>query len=137
MGDGDFIPSLVEYDKSQLKEGMMKNVKGLLKKLESSGIKEPDQLKRMSSAASGLMKFVVAIVSYYEVAKVVEPEKKAAEERAAKEREEMLANETPEQLKARLKAERKAKKKNKVKKKRKVHEETKADGTVIEAITDP
>lgn len=67
----------------------------------------------------------------------VEAEKKAAEERAAKEREEMLANETPEQLKARLKAERKAKKKKKVKKKRKVHEETKADGTVIEAITDP
>merc|ERR1719238_2028546 len=80
MGEGSFIESLVTYDKSLLKEGMMKNIKGLLKKLESSGIKEPDQLKRMSSAASGLMKFVVAIVSYYEVAKVVEPKKKAVQE---------------------------------------------------------
>jgi len=80
MGNGNFLESLLEYDKSQLKEGMMKNIKNLLKKLESSGIKEPDQLKRMSSAASGLMKFVVAIVSYYEVAKVVEPKKKAVQE---------------------------------------------------------
>merc|ERR1719201_75999 len=80
MGEGNFLDSLVEYDKSLLKEGMMKNVKKLLKKLESSGIKEPDQLKRMSSAAAGLMKFVVAIVSYYEVAKVVEPKKRAVQE---------------------------------------------------------
>lgn len=80
MGEGNFIESLVQYDKSLLKEGMMKNIKGLLKKLEQSGIKEPDQLKRMSTAAAGLMKFVVAIVSYYEVAKVVEPKKRAVQE---------------------------------------------------------
>jgi len=80
MGAGDFLTSLIEFDKSQLKEPMMKNVKAILKKLEAGGIKEPDALKRMSTAAAGLMKFVVAIVSYYEVAKVVEPKKKAVQE---------------------------------------------------------
>jgi len=80
MSEGNFLESLVAFDKSTLKEGMMKNIKGLIKKLEGSGVKDAEQLKRMSMAASGLMKFVVAIVSYYEVAKVVEPKKRAVQE---------------------------------------------------------
>jgi len=80
MGEGNFLESLVTFDKSTLKEGMMKNIRNLLKTLEKSGIKEADQLKRFSTAASGLMKFVVAIVSYYEVAKVVEPKKRAVQD---------------------------------------------------------
>jgi len=80
MGEGSFLDSLVNFDKSSLKDSMMKNIKGLLKNLEKSGVKEPDQLKRMSMAAAGLLKFVVAIVSYYEIAKVVEPKKRAVQE---------------------------------------------------------
>jgi len=80
MGEGSFMTSLKEFDKSQLKDGMMKNVRNLVKKLADAGMKDPDQLKRISGAASGLMKFVVAIQSYYEVAKVVEPKKRAVQE---------------------------------------------------------
>jgi len=80
MGEGSFLESLVKFDKSTLKESMMKNIRGLLKQLEKAGVKDPEQMERMSIAAAGLMKFVVALVQYYEVAKVVEPKKRAVQE---------------------------------------------------------
>ena len=53
MGEELFMTSLKEFDKSQLEDGMMKSVRNLVNKIESFGVKDPDQLTPISGAAQG------------------------------------------------------------------------------------
>ncbi|KAK9868729.1 hypothetical protein WJX84_008574 [Apatococcus fuscideae] len=72
MADTNFLKSLVEFDKDGLTEKQVKQVRGYMKD-ESFTL---DNIRAISSAGAGLLKWVFAMVNYYDVAKGVEPKRK-------------------------------------------------------------
>eukprot|EP00965_Chrysotila_dentata_P143725 4748817-Pleurochrysis_carterae.AAC.1 len=73
MSDTGFLKSLVEFDKDSLTDKQIKQVKVYFQKSEFT----PDEVKAISSAGAGLLKWVYAIVNYYGVAKTVNPKRQA------------------------------------------------------------
>ena len=73
MTDTGFLRSLVEFDKDGLNDKQIKMVKTYFQNQDFT----PDAVKSISSAGSGLLKWVYAIVNYYGVAKTVDPKRKA------------------------------------------------------------
>jgi len=73
MGEGNFLRSLVEFDKDGLTEKQIKQVKGYFANPDFT----PDAVKSISQAGAGLLKWVFAIVNYYGVAKTVNPKRQA------------------------------------------------------------
>uniref|UniRef100_A0A383W4S5 Dynein-1, subspecies f n=1 Tax=Tetradesmus obliquus TaxID=3088 RepID=A0A383W4S5_TETOB len=77
MTDPGFLKSLVEFDKDGLTEKQVKRVK-------TEYMKDPsftyDNIRNISTAGAGLLKWVLAMVNYYNVAKGVEPKRKKVAE---------------------------------------------------------
>lgn len=73
MSDSNFLRCLIEYDKDKISSRQVSKVKDIFKK-------DPDltmeNMKSISTAGSGLLAWVVAIIKYYGVAKDVEPLRK-------------------------------------------------------------
>ena len=73
MGEGNFLRSLVEFDKDGLTEKQVKQVKVYFQNADFT----PEAMKNISQAGAGLLKWVYAIVNYYGVAKTVNPKRQA------------------------------------------------------------
>ena len=73
LSDPKFLPKLVNYDKDSITEALCNKVM----KYTNDPTFAPERILKQSKAAAGLCKWVHAMVSYYHVAKVVEPKKKA------------------------------------------------------------
>jgi dynein heavy chain len=73
LSDPKFLPNLVAYDKDAMSESLVNKVM----KYTNDADFAPDRILKQSKAAAGLCKWVHAMVSYYHVAKIVEPKKAA------------------------------------------------------------
>jgi dynein heavy chain len=73
MGEGNFLRSLVEFDKDGLTEKQIKQVKVYFQNADFT----PEAMKNISQAGAGLLKWVYAIVNYYGIAKTVNPKRQA------------------------------------------------------------
>eukprot|EP00961_Rhodomonas_salina_P116295 1565078-Rhodomonas_salina.1 len=73
MSDSKFLRSLVEFDKDALKD---KEVNQVLKYMKDPKF-NPQELKNISTAGAGLLKWVYAMVNYYNVAKEINPMRNA------------------------------------------------------------
>ncbi|GIQ82468.1 dynein heavy chain, partial [Kipferlia bialata] len=71
MAQGNFIKSLVEFDKSTLTDRTVRKVSEYLKKKYM----QPEAMEKTSHAGYGLLGWVIAMVNYYGVFKTVEPKK--------------------------------------------------------------
>lgn len=78
MSDPNFIRNLREYKKNEITKRQIKQVNEILKKKPQDPKQRLtlDNLKRISSAATGLYQWVVAVVNYNKVLKAVEPRRK-------------------------------------------------------------
>ncbi|CAF3056070.1 unnamed protein product [Rotaria socialis] len=77
MGDvGQFLNSLLTYDKNHIPESSLKAVEEYLRDPDFN----PDAIRRVSLAASGLCAWAINIVQYYRVYCEVEPKRLAAEQ---------------------------------------------------------
>jgi dynein heavy chain len=72
MAGTDFLLKLKTYQKDEITDNMIKKVLKIMKRNKESFT----ALTRVSKAAAGLYEWVVAIVNYNKVAKMVEPKKK-------------------------------------------------------------
>jgi len=72
MSDTGFLRSLVEFDKDSLSEKQIKAVRSYFSQSFT-----PEEVRNISQAGAGLLKWVFAIVNYYGVAKTVDPKRKA------------------------------------------------------------
>ncbi|XP_068083304.1 dynein axonemal heavy chain 7 [Anabrus simplex] len=81
LGDMKFLESLINYDKDNIPE---KIIKVLEAKYLTDENFDPDKVKTASAAAEGLCKWVIAMTKYDKVAKVVAPKKLALAEAEAK-----------------------------------------------------
>ncbi|CEM09924.1 unnamed protein product [Vitrella brassicaformis CCMP3155] len=79
LGDAKFLQRLFEYDKDNIAPAIMEKIKPY----EINPDFDPEVIKKASVAATGLCKWVRAMVIYDQVAKVVEPKKKALAEAEA------------------------------------------------------
>eukprot|EP00736_Rhodelphis_marinus_P009344 Rmarinus@m.3249 len=73
MTDTNFMNSLLTLEKDSLTEKQIRRVKGYM---NQTGF-NPEDLRNISLAASGLLSWVYAMVNYYGVAKMVEPKRQA------------------------------------------------------------
>eukprot|EP01028_Stygiella_incarcerata_P003072 TRINITY_DN1583_c0_g3_i1.p1 TRINITY_DN1583_c0_g3~~TRINITY_DN1583_c0_g3_i1.p1 ORF type:complete len:4602 (-),score=1271.77 TRINITY_DN1583_c0_g3_i1:125-13930(-) len=73
MADSGFLRKLKEYDKDSLNDKRVNPVKKRMKGTTA------EALESISKAASGLAKWVIAIVNYHGVAKTVDPKRRAVE----------------------------------------------------------
>ncbi|KAF5830619.1 hypothetical protein DUNSADRAFT_14266 [Dunaliella salina] len=76
MSDSNFLKSLVDFDKDSLSEKQVKKVKEYMKGPSFTY----ESLKGISTAGAGLLKWVLAMVNYNNVAKTVEPKRKKVAE---------------------------------------------------------
>uniref|UniRef100_A0A6S8LSH1 AAA+ ATPase domain-containing protein n=1 Tax=Dunaliella tertiolecta TaxID=3047 RepID=A0A6S8LSH1_DUNTE len=76
MSDSNFLKSLVDFDKDSLSEKQVKKVKEYMKGPSFTY----ESLKSISTAGAGLLKWVLAMVNYNNVAKTVEPKRKKVAE---------------------------------------------------------
>ncbi|GLI59150.1 hypothetical protein VaNZ11_000978 [Volvox africanus] len=76
MADGNFLRSLLEFDKDSLTDKQVKRVKEYLKDKNFNY----DSLRNISIAGAGLLKWVLAMVNYNNVARTVEPKRKKVAE---------------------------------------------------------
>ena len=76
MADGNFLRSLVDFDKDALTEKQVKKVKEYMKDTSFTY----ESLRTISIAGAGLLKWVLAMVNYNNVAKTVEPKRKKVAE---------------------------------------------------------
>lgn len=74
LGDMKFLESLLEFDKDNIPEAVIKK---LTTKILTDENFDPDKIKVASTAAEGLCKWVIAISKYDKVAKVVAPKRQA------------------------------------------------------------
>ncbi|KAF8069431.1 DHC1 [Scenedesmus sp. PABB004] len=77
MTDPGFLKSLVEFDKDGLSEKQVKRVRG--EYMRDPGFTH-ESLRTVSTAGAGLLKWVLAMVNYYAVAKGVEPKRRKVAE---------------------------------------------------------
>ena len=76
MTDGRFLASLLDFDKDGLKDKQAKQVKEYMKDPKFT----VDDVKGISTAGAGLLKWVVAMVNYYNVARTVNPKRQKVAE---------------------------------------------------------
>jgi len=73
MGDGNFLRSLLEFDKDSLGDKQVKKVTSYFNTPNFN----PEQLKSISIAAAGLLEWVYAMANYHAVAQKVNPLREA------------------------------------------------------------
>lgn len=73
MSQTDFKPSLQALDVDGISSNQLKNVKTVLREMDVT----PSRMEEISIAGAGLLKFVLAVVGYCNVAKLIEPKRKA------------------------------------------------------------
>ncbi|TPX78384.1 hypothetical protein CcCBS67573_g00352 [Chytriomyces confervae] len=73
MSQGDFKSSLSLLDVDAISSNQIKSVKAILREMDVS----VERMKEISSAGSGLLKFVLAVVGYCNVAKLIAPKRQA------------------------------------------------------------
>ncbi|RKO94122.1 dynein heavy chain and region D6 of dynein motor-domain-containing protein [Blyttiomyces helicus] len=71
MSQTDFKSSLQQLDVDAVSSASIKNVKTILKEMETS----MTRMQEISSAGAGLFKFVLAVVGYCNVAKTIQPKR--------------------------------------------------------------
>ena len=76
MSDSNFLRTLVEFDKDSLSDKQIKKVKEYMKGPNFTY----ESLRNISVAGAGLLKWVLAMVNYNNVAKTVEPKRKKVAE---------------------------------------------------------
>lgn len=72
-----FLDSLIKFDKDNVQVSIIKKLQD---RILSNEFFDPDKMKNVSSAAEGLCKWVLAIVQYDKVAKIVAPKRIALKE---------------------------------------------------------
>ncbi|EKX52600.1 hypothetical protein GUITHDRAFT_157080 [Guillardia theta CCMP2712] len=73
MSDGRFLRSLLEFDKDSMTDKQISQVQKYMKDPKFN----PTELKNISTAGAGLLKWVYAMVNYYNVAKEINPMRNA------------------------------------------------------------
>eukprot|EP00249_Psilotum_nudum_P025605 c30283_g1_i1 orf=249-848(+) len=73
MADNRFLASLMEFDKDAITEKQMRALKEYFKDPKLS----LDELLNISTAGAGLLRWVIAMMNYYNVAKTVTPKRQA------------------------------------------------------------
>ena len=73
MSQGNFLKSLLEFDKDTIKDKQITQIK----KYMTDSQFNPNSLKKISTAGAGLLKWVFAMVNYYAVAKEINPMREA------------------------------------------------------------
>ena len=73
MGAGNFLKSLLEFDKDGINDKQV----GQIKKYMADPQFNPVSLKKISTAGAGLLKWVFAMVNYYSVAREINPMRNA------------------------------------------------------------
>ena len=76
MADPGFLKSLVEFDKDSLTDKQVKRVREYMKDAQFT----PEELIKISTAGSGLLKWVFAMHNYYQVARTVNPKRQKVAE---------------------------------------------------------
>ncbi|XP_059165934.1 dynein axonemal heavy chain 10-like isoform X2 [Physella acuta] len=71
MSEANFLRALKEMDVDNIGQKQLTTVKGLLKDIDMT----PDQMKAISKAGAGLLKFVEAVCGYCAVAKEIKPKR--------------------------------------------------------------
>lgn len=72
LNDIKFLDSLIKFDKDNVQVSIIKKLQD---RILSNEFFDPDKMKNVSSAAEGLCKWVLAIVQYDKVAKIVAPKR--------------------------------------------------------------
>ena len=80
LGESSFLQSLKDYDKDRIPSNIIKKIR---EKFLSNENFRPEKMKKVSKAATGLCKWVVAMEAYDRVAKVVAPKKELLKESEA------------------------------------------------------
>lgn len=73
MSQGDFKSSLSALDVDGISSAQIKSVKGILREMDVT----VGRMQEISSAGAGLLKFVLAVVGYCNVAKLIQPKRQA------------------------------------------------------------
>ncbi|KAJ3349859.1 Dynein heavy chain 10, axonemal [Entophlyctis luteolus] len=73
MSQADFKSSLSTLDVDAISSNQIKSVKGILREMDVS----VERMREISSAGAGLLKFVLAVVGYCSVAKMIAPKRQA------------------------------------------------------------
>ena len=76
LGEMNFLSSLKEFDKDNIPDVIIRKIRA---KYTTNPDFDPDKIKNVSSACEGLCRWVRAIETYDEVAKVVAPKKASLE----------------------------------------------------------
>ncbi|DBA95316.1 TPA: Dynein heavy chain cytoplasmic [Trebouxia sp. C0006] len=76
MADTGFLKGLVEFDKDSLSDKQVKKVREYMKDSKFT----VDDIRSISTAGAGLLKWVFAMVNYYSVARTVDPKRKKVAE---------------------------------------------------------
>ncbi|BFZ18669.1 hypothetical protein BsWGS_21707 [Bradybaena similaris] len=71
MSEANFLRTLKEMDVDNISQRQIVTVKGLLKDIDMT----PDQMKTISKAGAGLLKFVDAVMGYCAVAREIKPKR--------------------------------------------------------------
>ena len=71
MSETNFLKSLTELDVDGITSGQVKRCRDLLKELNTT----IEEMKEVSFAGAGLLKFVVAVMGYCAVAKEIKPKR--------------------------------------------------------------
>ena len=96
MADPDLLNKLINYKKENLRDGQVKKARSLIAELtKKAGGDEQlkNSIKLANKASNGLYTWVIAILSWYDINKTVEPKRRKAEEmeKKLKKAEEELA----------------------------------------------
>ncbi|XP_006865538.1 PREDICTED: dynein heavy chain 10, axonemal [Chrysochloris asiatica] len=71
MSDPNFLRSLMEIDFDSITQGQVKNIRGLLKTLNTT----TEEMEAVSKAGLGMLKFVEAVMGYCDVFKEIKPKR--------------------------------------------------------------
>ncbi|XP_055461995.1 dynein axonemal heavy chain 10 [Psammomys obesus] len=71
MSDPNFLRSLMELDFDSITQGQVKNIKGLLKTLNTT----IEEMEAVSKAGLGMLKFVEAVMGYCDVFREIKPKR--------------------------------------------------------------
>ena len=80
LGESSFLQSLKDYDKDRIPSNIIKKIRD---RFLSNDDFKPGKMKKVSKAATGLCKWVVAMEAYDRVAKIVAPKKELLKEAEA------------------------------------------------------
>ncbi|XP_036777654.2 dynein axonemal heavy chain 10 [Manis pentadactyla] len=71
MSDPNFLRSLMEIDFDSISQSQVKNIRGLLKTLNTT----TEEMEAVSKAGLGMLKFVEAVMGYFDVFREIEPKR--------------------------------------------------------------